>query len=149
MRSIRYAAAMLLAATATAVSVSPALAQRTVTKPGNYVDVTDVKILPGQFENYMDFLKREWVKQQEWAKSKGYIVGYRVLANNYPRENEATIYLLVEYASVPTNAEIDRRAEEYVAFVKMDEHAMDAASEKRGPMRTIGSQAQLQEILFK
>lgn len=148
MRTIRFAAAIALATVAT-VSVTPAFAQRSVTKPGNYVDVTDVKILPGQFENYMDYLKREWVKQQEWAKSKGYIVGYRVLANNYPRENEATVYLLVEYASIPTNAEIERRQEEYVAFVKMDEHALDAASEKRGPMRTIGSQAQLQEILFK
>ncbi len=145
MRTITYTAALLLATCVT----TPVLAQRSATKPGNYVDVTDVKILPGQFENYMDYLKSQWVKQQEWAKSKGYIVGYRVLANNYPRENEASVYLLVEYASIPTNAEIERRQEEYVAMMKMDEHAMEAASEKRGPMRTISSQAQLQEILFK
>jgi len=145
MRSIRFAAALLLA---TAVA-TPALAQRSVTKPGNYVDVSDIKILPGQFENYMNYLKTNWVKQQEWAKQKGYIVSYRILANNYPREGEPSIYLLTEYATIPTNAEIERRQDEYVAMMKMDETAMDAAAEKRGPMRTVGSQTQLQEITFK
>jgi len=145
MRIIRFAAAFLLA---TAVA-TPALAQRTVTKPGNYVDVSDIKILPGQFENYMNYLKTNWVKQQEWAKSKGYIVSYRILSNNYPRENEPSIFLLTEYATIPTNAEIERRQDEYVAMMKMDETAMDAAAEKRGPMRTVGSQTQLQEIILK
>jgi hypothetical protein len=145
MRSIRFAAALLLS---TAIA-TPALAQRSATKPGNYVDVSAVKILPGQFENYMDFLKSQWAKQQEWAKQKGYIVSYRILANTYPRADEPSIYLLTEYATIPTNAEIERRQEEYVAMMKMDEHAMDAASEKRGPMRTIGSQTQLQEIVLK
>ncbi len=33
--------------------------------------------------------------------------------------------------------------------MNMDEHAMDAAAEKRGPMRTLGSQTMLQEIILK
>ncbi len=145
MRTIRFAAALLLA---TAVA-TPALAQRSVTRPGNYVDVSAIKILPGQFQNYMNYLKTEWAKQQEWAKQKGYIVSYRILRNLHPRADEPSVYLLTEYAAVPTNAELERRQDEYVAMVKMDETAMDAAAEKRGPMRTVGSQTQLREIVFK
>ena len=50
-----FAASILLGATALA---PPALAQRSIAKPGNYSDVSAIKILPSQFENYIDFLKR-------------------------------------------------------------------------------------------
>ena len=138
--------AITLAVTAIA---APALAQRSSAKPGNYIDIQDIKVLPGQYENYMDFLKANWVKQNEWAKQKGYIVSYRVLENTYPRENEPTLFLMTEYTTFPDAAEQQRRSDEYVAFMKMDEHAMDAASEKRGPMRTRGSTTMLQEVLLK
>ncbi len=145
MKTARFLAVAMFAV----ATISPAPAQRTITKPGNYVDVSDVEVLPGQFENYMDFLKANWVKQQEWAKQKGYIVGYRILQNLYPRKGEPNIFLLTEYASVPTNAEVERRQDEYAAMMKMDEHAMDEAAVKRGPMRTIGSQSMLQEVILK
>ncbi len=138
-----------VALAATVLISAPSSAQRSVAVPGNYSDVTDVKILPGHFEEYMDYLKTKWIKQQEWAKSKGYITGYKVYLNAYPRESEPTLYLLTEYKTVPSAAEIERRADEYAAMMKMDEHQQDADAMTRGPIRTIGSQAMLQEISFK
>jgi hypothetical protein len=146
---MRFATLTVAAVLAAAAFTSPAIAQRSIAHPGNYSDVSAIKILPGQFENYMDYLKREWVKQQEWAKQKGYITGYRILSNVYPRDNEPTIYLVTDYTAVPTTAEIERRNDEFVAMMKSDEHAMETAAEKRGPMRVIGSQTMLQEIILK
>lgn len=84
-----------------------------------------------------------------WSKRKGYVTGYRVVQKLYPRESEPTILLITDYSAIPSNAEIERRSEEYVATMKMDEHARDAAAKNRGPMRAPGSQTMLQKIIMK
>ncbi|MBA3897029.1 MAG: hypothetical protein H0X36_07810 [Sphingomonadaceae bacterium] len=146
MRNMGLAAAMLLAATSFA---TPAAAQRSAARYGNYTDVSAIHVLPGQWENYLDFVKTSWVKQQEWAKHKGYIVGYSVVAATYPREGEPNLLLITEYKDIPSQAEAERRQNEYVSMMKMDEHQMDSAAVTRAPMRTLGSQEQYQEILLK
>jgi hypothetical protein len=135
-------------ATAT-VSVSPVQAQKSVADYGNYTDVSAIHVLPGQWENYMDYLKTNWLKQNEWSKSKGYIVSYRALAVTYPREGEPNLVLITEYKDMPSQAEQTRRGDEFAAYMKLDDHQMADAAVKRGPMRTIGSQNQYQEVVFE
>ncbi|MBK6297119.1 MAG: hypothetical protein IPF48_03490 [Sphingomonadales bacterium] len=67
---------------------APGQAQESSYTPGNYSDVSAIDVLDGQFENYMDYLAGPWKAQQEFAKSKGYITGYQVLANPYARAGE-------------------------------------------------------------
>lgn len=142
--------ALLAFALATAsFAATPALAQRSTTEPGNYTSVSMIKVLPGQFENYMDFLSVQWKKQNEFAKSKGYITSYHVLSAVDARSNEPDLFLVIEFKDWPTNAESKRRQDEFVAMMKMDEHQMDAASGARGPMRTQMGSMTLQEVLLK
>lgn len=140
---------MAMALATAAIATTPATAQRSAADYGNYTDVSGIHVLPGQWENYMDYLKTNWVKQNEWAKKKGYVVSYRALAVTYPREGEPNLVLVTEYKDQPSQAEQKRRQDEYVAFMKMDEHQMDTAASERGPMRKLGSQNQYQEVVLK
>jgi hypothetical protein len=51
----------------------PASAQESSFTQGGYSDVSAIDILDGQTDNYMDYLADPWKRQQEWAKSEGYI----------------------------------------------------------------------------
>lgn len=139
---------MALALAGAALTSSTAMAQRSTVDYGNYTSVSMIKVLPGQFENYMDFLAQQWKKQNAFAKSKGYIVNYRVLNAVDARANEPNLFLVIEFKDWPNNAESKRRQDEYVAMMKMDEHQMDAASGARGPMRTQMGSMTLQEVLL-
>ncbi|AYJ86482.1 hypothetical protein D3Y57_11535 [Sphingomonas paeninsulae] len=132
-----------------AIAVTPAVAQRSNSEPGNYTSISMIKVLPGQFENYMDFLANQWKKQNEFAKKKGYLVSYHVLSAIDPRAGEPDLFLVMEFKDWPTTAESKRRQDEFVAMMKMDEHQMDAASAGRGPMRTQMGSMTLQEVLLK
>lgn len=131
-------------------SVTPAFAQASSYMPGSFWDVTGIKFKEGGGEKYLDWVATEWKKQQEFAKSKGWIEDYQVLANTHPREGEPDIYLMIKYKSVPDAAEQARRNTAFESFVKMDPHQADAQmSETRTPLRTIKSTVQLQELKLK
>jgi hypothetical protein len=146
---MKFLALTAFALATAAVSATPTLAQRSNNEPGNYTSISMIKILPGQFENYMDFLAGQWKKQGEYAKSKGYIASYHVLSAVDSRANEPDLFLVIEFKDWPSNAESKRRQDEYVALMKMDEHQMDAASASRGPMRTEMGSMTLQEVVLK
>lgn len=129
---------------------SPALAQASSYSPGSFWDVTGIKFKEGGGEKYLDWVATQWKNQQEFAKSKGWIEDYQVLANTYPRDGEADIYLMTKYKSVPDAAEQARRAAAFESFVKMDPHQADAQmAETRTPLRTIKETFQLQELKLK
>lgn len=134
-----------------ALLVVPAAApaQDSSYKPGLFEDVSAIEILPGQFENYMDYLRTTWKKNQEFAKSKGWITGYQVLVNNYPRDGEPDIYLVVSYAKQYTAEEQLAQQKEFEAFSKQDAHQADAASGQRAVMRKLKGVIQLQEAILK
>jgi hypothetical protein len=146
---MKIPALMAVALATVAFTMTPALAQRSAAEPGNYASISMIKTLPGQFENYVDYLNSKWKEQQAWAKSKGYILNYRVWTNIDARANEPDLYLIVEFKDWPSNAESKLRQDEFVAMMKQDEHAMDAAAGQRGPMRTLMGSMTVQEIVLK
>ena len=66
----------------------PAAAQSLPLVGGDYWDVTSVKIDDGHFADYADFLVSDSKKQNEYAKSKGWIKAYYILSNNNARKDE-------------------------------------------------------------
>ena len=137
-----------LALATAAFATAPVTAQRSSYTAGVYWDVSSIDVEDGQFENYMDYLNSDWKKQQEWAKSKGYILGYHILSNGYKRGTEPDLYLVTVYKDVPTAAEEQRRQDEFVATIGRDEHKMDVASGVRTKMRTRLGTMQLQELML-
>ena len=98
MKSLLAGAALMMAASA----VAPAMAQESSYKPGTVWNAGRIDVLPGQFENYMDWLAVTWKKIQELGKAEGIIVDYHVLATNNPRAGEPDLILIVEYKDYQT-----------------------------------------------
>jgi len=116
---------------------------------GDYWDVTGVHIKDGGGLSYAKFLATQWKADQEFAKSKGWIKGYTVLSNLYPRKGESEIYLVVMYERFPTGAESDKRADEYTAWKKKSDAQLAKESGDRLEIREIQDTQMLQELKFK
>lgn len=144
-----FAGALPVVAACTLAGATPVLAQESSYTAGDYWDVSDIDIVDGQEENYLDWLAANWKRDQEWAKSKGYISDYHVLANDYPRAGEPDLFLVVIYKEQPTRAEQERRRKEYEAFVSKNSRMLVKESGDRGPMRKLMGNSQLTELKLK
>lgn len=128
---------------------APVFAQDYPLDPGSYWDVTEVTIDDGHFGDYADFLAGQWKASQEFAKSKGWIKDYHVIANIYKRANEPDLYLVSIYDRVPTAAEQMAREKEFDAFMKNSGRQREAGSAERAKYRHVGGTSMLQELVFK
>jgi len=129
---------------------TPTLAQEeNPWKEGNYWDVSSIHVKDGSGLKYAQFLASSWVKNQEFAKSQGWISSYMVLSNEYPREGEPDLYLIRVYASMPSTDEADKRAEAWREFNKKTMAQMQSESGARADYRTVGSQLLLREMVLR
>ena len=127
---------------------TPAIAQESSYTPGNYVSVGMIDVLPGQTENYMDYLAGQYRKDLEYRKSKGWITGYRILANVNARDGEPDLYLMTEFKEMATRAEELARDKEMDAFMQSDARRAATASGARVTMRTQKGSMLLQEMML-
>lgn len=147
MRKSMFAA--LLAVPLAFAMTAPAAAQNYPLDYGDFADVTGIDIIDGGGVEYANYLAKEWRKNQEFAKSQGWITDYKVWANLYPREGEPDLYLMIMYAKMPDAAESMRRDEAFREFVKKNDSQMATESGNRGKFRKILSSSLLGEMLFK
>ena len=116
---------------------------------GNVVAVTEVHIKPGMFNAYINDLNNVWRKYIEEQMKDGSVVGYNVFANVAAREGEPDLYLTVTYANW---AAFDL-GEEYFNSIRDKvigtADVMRDAGIKRGELRTLGSNYNLQEVKFR
>lgn len=130
-------------------STAPAEAQGPPYNAGTYWDVDLVAIEEGKAPDYMDYLPRQWLRDQEFAKSRGWIKNYRVLRNLYAREGEPDLYLIVEFDRLATPDEERQRLSEYLAFAQRNARQVAEASGERGKLRTLKGSILLQELHLK
>lgn len=137
------------AAMAAAALTMPAMAQESSYKPGTVWEAGRIDVLPGQFENYMDWLATTWKKIQELGKAEGIVVDYHVLSTNNARAGEPDLILLVEYKDYQTTAQREAFSKKVNAMMAMDARKQAAANGERGKMREpMGSMA-FQELILK
>ena len=128
---------------------APALAQEASYKPGSVWVASRINVLPGQFENYMDYLSGTWKRVQEFGKKEGMVLSYHVLAINNPRNGEGDLILLIENKDYSTVAQQAANRAKLNAFLAMDDRKQDAASAARGPMREQLGSTEFQELILK
>jgi hypothetical protein len=133
---------------ATMLWAVPALAQDVPLVGGDYWDVTSVKIDDGHFGDYADFLTTKARKQNEFAKSKGWIKAYYILSNNNNRKDEPDLYLVTVSDRIPTPAEAIARSKEMNAFLQSDDRKEIAGSGQRATYRHITGDMLLQELVM-
>ena len=132
----------------TMTAAMPVAAQELPLNPGDYWDITSVKIDDGHFGEYADFLADKFRKTNEYAKSKGWIKGYHILSNVNQRNGEADLYLVTIFDHVPTPAEQMARDKEMNAFLASDDRKEIASSGARATYRHITSDELLEEMTW-
>lgn len=128
---------------------SPAGAQNSPFTPGDYEEVGMIDVSDGGGLEYANFLATTWKKNQEYAKSKGWITGYQVLANVNPRPGEPDLYLVTSFSSLPDAAEDEKRNAAYREFMKQSDAQLEAASGDRTKYRTVMGSFLLRQLKFK
>lgn len=144
MKSLIIGATVMAATLAT-----PAMAQESSYKPGTVWEAGRIDVLPGQFENYMDWLATQWKKIQELGKAEGIVVEYHVLATNNPRAGEPDLILIVEYKDYLTTAQQEAFRKKVNAMMSQDDRAAGAAGAARGKMREQLGSTEYQELVLK
>ena len=114
--------------------------------PGDYWEVTGIDIQDGGSYKYSKWLAEEWRKDLEFAKSKGWIKDYKVLANNYPRKGEPDLYLIRIMDRIATGPEGEERAKEWVKHMEKSMAKMQEESGNRAEYREVMSSSLLQEM---
>ena len=145
---IVHALKMSIAA-ALLASGAAASAQSSSYTPGTVWTLTYVQVEPGQFENYMDFLAKEYKKTNDFGVKEGYIVSYHVLSVNNARNGEPDLVLAVESKDYLTNAQQLEIQKKYEAFMATDAHKSTAESGERKGMRKFVGGMELQELKLK
>lgn len=139
----------LMAVAATVLmAAQPAAAQQQYPNPykgGDLWQVTGVHVKPGGGLKIARDIAAVWEKQQAFAKSKGWIKGYKILANAYARENEPSLYLITMTDRLATPDEADARGVEMRAFMAMTADQMQAAAAGRAEYSSPGSTMLLRE----
>lgn len=127
----------------------PAIAQESSYKPGTVWDVSRIDVLPGQFENYMDWLATTWKKIQELGKSEGVVLSYHVLATNNARAGEPDLILVIEYKDYMTTAQQEAMQKKVNALLSQDNRQASTAAGARGKMREQMGSTEYQELILK
>ena len=117
---------------------------------GPVVVVSAIKVMDGQFENYMAFLNDSWRKTMEASKEAGIVTEYHVYGAQGHNPNEPTLYLLATYPNMAAFDGMDAKMDPILAKVtKMNYKQADEASGKRTVMRTLLGSEMLRELVFK
>lgn len=136
-------------ALAAAALASPVLAQESSFRPGTVWEVGRINVLPGQFDNYMDWLAGQWKKIQELGKAEGIVVSYHVLATQNARQGEPDLLLVIEYKDFLTTAQQEAFNKKVNALLGQDDRKAAVASVERGKMREAIGSVQYQELVLK
>jgi hypothetical protein len=145
MKNMRGWCAALLLVCAAAVG-----AQERPYQDGPVAVVSSIKVMDGQFENYMEYLSKTWRQVMEESKAAGVVLEYHVMSAQAHSPDEPDLYLVVLYPNMATFDDMDKKMDPINAKVtKMSFKQQDEASGKRTVMRTLVGQQMLRELVFK
>ncbi len=126
-----------------------ASAQDSSYTPGSVWTFSNIKVEPGQFENYMDYLAKTWKKLNDHSVKEGWIVSYHVFQVNNARAGEPDLILAIETRDYLTNAQQLDIQKKFEAFAAEDAHKLDSGMGERKGMRKLDGSMELQELKLK
>ena len=100
MKMFMRAAALAAGLTLCAGSAAQAQTAERVYDNGPVWVISYVETKTGMFDDYMAYLSTKWRETNEADKKAGYVLDYRILAVDSPRDHEADVILMVEYKNM-------------------------------------------------
>ena len=131
-----------------------AFAQENYTE-GNVRIVSFYRTKPGQFDNYMKYLRANFLPVQEEAKKQGLIVGYSILLNTPSTEDDWDVAVVSLHKNFGDALDYNQSDEDKMKKIQeihyktSDENKMDEMTSKRFDMRTYVGTKYLREISIK
>ena len=116
---------------------------------GDYWEVTGIDIQDGGGLKYSNWLAKEWRKNLEFSKSKGWIKCYMVLANVHGRSDEPDLYLVRVMENIASGPEGEKRQKEYMDWQSKSLEQMQGESGNRATYREVMSTSLLQVLEFR
>lgn len=127
-------------------AASPSFAQQSAMTDGQWWTASRIDVEDGQMQNYLDFIAKTWIPNQEYAKSQGWISDYYVLDNVNARDGEPDLILITRFADIPSVAEGERRNAIMNERMKQDDHSAALASGARTKMRRLAGSILYREL---
>lgn len=122
---------------------------------GNVRVVSFYRTKPGQFDNYMKYLRANFLPTQEEAKKQGLIVGYSVMLSNPSDEDDWDVAIATLYKSFADALDYSQSDDDKMKKIQeqhyktSDEEKMDEMTAKRLDMRTYIGTRYLREVMLK
>ena len=140
---------VLVLSASSMMMASGAIAQEWPFVGGDYWEVTGIDIQDGGSLKYSNWLANEWRKDLEFAKSKGWLKSYMVLANVHGRSDEPDLYLVRVRESIVSGPEGEKRQKEYMDWQSKSLEQMQGESGNRATYREVMSTSLLQVLEFR
>ncbi len=117
-------------------------------KDGPVTEVSYIKVKPGRFDDYMQFLATTYRANMEAQKKAGLILGYNIYAAQAKTPHEPDLILTITYANM---AALDRTDEAEAVMAKLlgNQAAQNKATIERGPMREVLGSELIRELVLK
>jgi hypothetical protein len=139
-----------LSATAALLALgNAASAQSSSYTSGSAWTFSNIQIERGQFENYMDYLDKEFEKQNDFGVKEGYIVSCHVFRVNNARAGEPDLILAIEGKDYFSNAQQLALQQKFEAYTAKDSRKMTVESGDRKAMRELIGGMELRELKLK
>jgi len=148
-RTITRSIVVLALCASAALVATRAAADEWPVVSGDFWEINGIHLKDGGALAYANFLAGEWRDNQEFAKSKGWIKNYMILANAYPRKGEPDIYLVTVTDSIASGPEGEKRQAQYMDWKKKTVAQMQQESGNRAEFREVVSSTLLQELTFR
>lgn len=117
---------------------------------GSVVEVTAVKLMDGEFDNYMQYLQTKYKPLMEAQKKAGIILDYGVYSAQARMPDEPDLYLTVVYPNMAAMDGLRERVDPLMTKVSgQSVQQSNAAFAGRGKMRQILGTELLRELKLK
>lgn len=142
---------MLVAlATLLVIAASTATAQERRFAEGPVSVVTSVKIMDGQYDNYLNYLAKSYKPVMEAQKAEGLIVRYAVYDATPRTRDDADLLLVVVYPNMASFDGLRDKTEPLAERVTgMDAEKSRLAAMDRSKMREIMGSVMYREMILK
>lgn len=117
--------------------------------PGDYWEVSAIKVADGAGLKYAKHLASEWRRKLEFAKSNGRIKDYTVLANIRARTDESDLYPITVFENMASVEQGEARREAWIEWSKKNMEQMQKESGDRAEYRTLMSDQLLRHLKFR
>ncbi|NWF88082.1 MAG: hypothetical protein HXY50_01330 [Ignavibacteriaceae bacterium] len=122
---------------------------------GNVRVVNFYRTKPGQFDNYMKYLRANFLPTQEEAKKQGLIAGYSILLNTPVDQDDWDVAVVAIYKNFGNALDYNQADEDKMKKIQeshyktSDEQKLDEMTSKRFDMRTYIGTKYLREVTLK